>query len=477
MKIIKDKNKNNEKKIKAKKKSKTKDPLLFKKRVKVITIICILVIAIELFIMYVMYLNRDSKLTFVDTLNSIHNVDDSYYLASGSSNFKYSRYNDSFIYQYEDLNTEDLELKQAYAEQAKLVKYDKELNIVFESTFNGGEYDSTFYDAIVANDYIYAVGSYIYDESQVSLKTRDAILVKYDLDGKIEWFRNYQILGDTEFKKIIAVDDGLIVVGQSIYENMEIGNHDMGGGIIVKYDFDGNIIWTNNFGGNKSGIFNDVVEVEDGYICCGKDAVNYGLIVKFSLDGERIWVKNYSNTDEIGMTAIKVKDDKIYIAGSYNKSESSDDEGNKLFEYDACIFIYSLDGELIDIFSIGGSLADRFNSLLLNDNSIIAIGYTKSSDIELSGLGYKEKMAEGMIVEFDYQGHIINSKVYGGSKNETLNDIVRSIPTTEELINNTQSYILIGYTNSRRNIFQGNGKDYFGKVLKYSAKFELEREN
>ena len=222
------KNKKDEKKI-------DKD-IIIKKRLKIIIIICILIIIKELIIMYFMNLNKNSKVTYADTLNSIRKYDD-FYIATGSSDFKYSKYNDSIVYEYKDLNEEGEPTKQAYAEQAKLVKYDKELNVIFEKTFDG-DYDSTYYDAIMLNDSIYAVGSYIYEESQISYKTRDGLLVKCDKDGKREWFKNYQLLGDTEFKRIIPESDGLIVVGQSIYENMQIGNHDNGGGIIIKYDLE-----------------------------------------------------------------------------------------------------------------------------------------------------------------------------------------------------------------------------------------------
>jgi len=445
--------------------------IIFKKRFKVVLIISISIILIELIIMYLISLNKDSKLTFIDTLNSIHNYND-FYVLSGSSNFKYSKYNDSFIYEYTDLNEESKPKKQAYAEQAKLVKLDGELNTVFESTFMG-DYDSTFYDAISVDESIYAVGSYVYEESQISLRTRDGLLVKYDEYGNMEWFKNYQLLGDTEFKRIINVEDGIIVVGQSIYENMEIGNHDMGGGIIIKYDFDGNILWKNNFGGNKSGIFNDVIALDDGYICAGKDAINYGLLVKFNLNGERVWAKNYSNTDEYGFSRMILKDGKLYIAGAYNKSDEKDDKGNTKFEYDASIFIYDLNGELITIYSIGGSRIDRFNSLILDEREIVAIGYTKSNDIKLNKINYKEDMTEGMIVSFDYNGKILKANSYSGSKNETLNDIAFSVKETENIVNNTNDYIVVGYTNSKRGVFKGNNKDYFSKVIKYDSKLNI----
>lgn len=463
-------NKKVREKIKKEKKEK-RDYTSLKKKAKIIVILCLAIILIEVIIMFILHLIRESKITYIDTLYNIENVDDEYYLAVGSSNFKYSKYNNSFIYEYQDGIKVD-EVRSVYAEQAKLVKYDKELNVVFEKTFET-DYDSIFYDVASVSDGIIAVGSYVFEEKQLGLNTRDGLLAKYDLDGNLLWSKNYQVLGDTEFKRVLVVSDGIIVVGQSIYENMEIGNHANGGGIIVKYDFDGNIIWTNNFGGNKSGIFEDIISVSDGYIVCGKDAVNYGMLVKFDSEGNRLWVKNYANTDDIGMSDIETKDDKIYIASSYNKSLEKDKEGNTIFEYDACIFVYDLNGELLDIYSIGGSNKDRFTSLILLDEKIVAVGYTNSNDIKIDKLIYEKDMSEGMLVEFDYEGNVLNKKVYGGSKNESLNNIILAIPDTADIINNTKPYIVVGYTNSRRNLFKGNNKDYFARVLKYNQELEL----
>jgi len=469
---IKNKDKRKEEKVKVKEeKKKERDYTSLKKKAKVIGIICISIIVIELIVMYIMHISRENEVTYVDTLYNIESINDEYYIAAGSSNFKYSNYNEPYIYEYQDGIQTD-KINRVYAEQAKLVKYDKELNVVFEKTFEC-DYDSIFYDATVHGDGIYAVGSYVYEEEQLSLNTRDGLLAKYDLDGNFLWSKNYQVLGDTEFKDILVVSDGLIVVGQSIYENREIGNHDMGGGVIVKYDFDGKIIWKNNFGGNKSGIFDDIVEVSDGYIACGKDALNYGMLVKFSKDGEFVWVKNYANTDTFGMTDMKIKDDKIYIASSYNTSEETDSEGNLLFKYDACIFVYDLNGELLDKYTLGGDKDDRFTSLLLLDEKLVAVGYTKSSDIDIKGLNYGEDMSEAMIVEFDYEGKILDKKIYGGKKNEVINEVIIAIPDTADKINNTTSYIMVGYTNSKTSLFKGNNKDYFSKVLKYDSKLEL----
>ena len=76
---------------------------------------------------------------------------------------------------------------------------------------------------------------------------------------------------------------------------------------------------------------------------------------------------------------------------------------------------------------------------------------------------------------YDQEFHkdFLNKKVYGGKNNETLNDIILSIPDTADKINNTNPYIVIGYSNSKRSLFKGNNKDYFARVMKYDEKLEL----
>ena len=255
------------------------------KILKIVFIIAACIVVIELIVMLIMYFRNESKINYLDTINDISLIDNSYYLGAGSSNFNGSKFNDKKTYKlYTDESKSDY--RKIIAEQAKLVKYDKDMDVVWEKTFDT-EYDSTFYDAVNVTDGYIAVGSYIYEYEQIDLRIRDGLIVKYDNDGNVKWFKNYQILGDTEFYKVIDVSDGVIAIGQSIYENMEIGNHINGGGIILRYSKDGELLAKNNFGGNKSGVFNDIVEVEDGYIVCGRDATNYGIVAKFKKDFDR----------------------------------------------------------------------------------------------------------------------------------------------------------------------------------------------
>ena len=436
---IKNKNELNKKKTKKIKKelsSEEKSKRLFK-ILKTVFIIAGCVIVIELLIMLIMYFKRESNINYIDTVNDIMLVDNNYYLAAGSSNFRHSKFNEKKTYKYTSSMEPDKE-KTVVAEQAKLVKYDLDMDILWEKTFDT-KYDSTFYDAVSVSDGIIAVGSYIYDYSQIEVFTRDGLIVKYDNDGNFKWYKNYQVLGDTEFYKVIDVSDGIIAIGQSIYENMELGNHTNGGGVIVKYDYNGNILWFNNFGGNKSGSFNDIVVVSDGYIVCGKDGANYGLIVKFDKEGKIKW--HYSTyelavTDRFGFNAMELYDNKLYIASSINYSDEKNEKGDPIYKFKSCIYVYDLNGKCIKRYR--SDKAEIFNDLVIDSNGITAIGYT---NVESDNYANQT----GIIIKFDKEGKEIINDYLGGSNNDALTTI----------IDDNDNYLVFGYSNSF-----GNKKDF-----------------
>ncbi len=421
--------------------------LRFNKTLKIVSIICGVIIALELLGMALMQYLTDRKSTYYDALFQVSIVDDKY-LAAGSSQFRYSKFNN---------------WQKGY-EKAKLVSYNQKGKVLWEKTFKSN-YNSTYYAAAKLKDGYLAVGSYESKESQLKDKTRDALIVKYDEKGKVLWSKSYQVLGNSKFTGILVVDDGYIIVGQSIYESMEIGNHDMGGGVIVKYDFNGNIIWKNNHGGNKSGIFNSLVEVSDGYIVVGKDAVNSGMLIKFDKNGNKIWIKNYSYSDKIGFTDIaKTKDDYLLVAGAKEIDKDV---------YDALVVKYSLSGDVIDEYKLSGKKNERFNSIALTKNGFVAVGYTNSSDIGIKDFAVEENDQTGIIAKYDQMGNLDWIKSFGGKKYDNLTDVILGIPSQSDLINKTENYLVVGYSQSKFGLFSGmksNGKDYFSRFLKYDMK-------
>ena len=172
------------------------------KLLKKIGFICIIVIVIELILMLIMQIKREKNLERVSDLSDIASISDGY-IVVGQSDFHNSKFVDKKSYEHTITQTGDKE--KIIATQARIAKYDANMNLVWEKSIDK-KYDSTFYGVLAVSDGYIAVGSYISKYSQIDLNTRDAIIVKYDLDGNIVWTNTYTVLSDTEFYKII--DDG-----------------------------------------------------------------------------------------------------------------------------------------------------------------------------------------------------------------------------------------------------------------------------
>lgn len=442
--------KNNKNSIKNKKKKGVKSPLIsnnYKKYLIIVAIICGVVILLEFSYFLYQKIVFDNSNTYYDSLNALV-VDNSDIIAVGSSNFKYSKYND-------------------YAnglEKAKLIKYDYSGKVIFEKMYDKG-INTTFSSILNTDDGYIVVGSGEFSKEEQEAEGREAFIIKFDKDGNIVWEKYYQVVTNTRFNKVIATNDGYVAIGQSIYANMEMGNHTTGGGIIVKYDLDGNEIWCNNHGGMKSGNFNDIVEVNGDFYVVGKDATDSANLVKFNANGEYQWHKNYSYTDSIGFSGIAYLDNYLYVVGSKKvlPDGTGDDDDRNTTNTDGLFIKYDLDGKIVFEKTFGGSNYERYNSIIAHRDSLYVVGHTTSKDI-----GFKittdGNLMTGLVVRYDTNGNINKKEIFGGSNNDNLTDVVTD----------GGSLYISGYSNSKDgNIAtsKNNGKDYFGKVIQIDYRF------
>ncbi len=396
-----------------------------KKMIKKIVIACIVIILIEIVAMFVIKVLRERKIDHVDVINDLIKVDDGY-IAVGISDF--SGVNER-IYEYTNSTTK--KTSRIIANQAKIAKYNDNFDIVWEKNYDN-LYDSSFYSILKVSDGYIVVGSIVTKKEQIEANTRDALIVKYDEQGKVIWHKTYHVLSDTEFYKVIDDDnDNIVVIGQSIYENMEVGSHITGGGIIVRYDKDGNLLAHNNYGGNKSGSFNDIIKVNDGYIVCGKDATNYGILVKFKKDFNRDekdtniitkkieWQRTYSNTDTIGFSGMVMKDKTIYVVGAIDISSEKTKEGKPNYKYDAGIVLYNTSGKYLGKYSIEDTTYHRFNSVILDNDKLLLTGL-----LDINGIT-KGSKTESVIMNFDIkENKFIDKQVMAKDNDYIINKII-----------------------------------------------------
>lgn len=421
-----------------------------KKIVKVAFIIAIIVIAVEGVIMAIMAYNNWKNSTYYDAYSMV-DIEGDNKVAVGSSDFKYSK-----LVSY----TNGLE-------KGKIAKYDKDGKLLWEKAYDDGN-NSTFSAVKTVSDGYIVVGSSEFNDYQIENKIREGIVVKYDFDGNKMWQKRYALSSNTKFLDLLVIEDGFVVVGQSIYENLELGNKP-GGGVIVKYDFEGNLIWEENYGGNKSGIFHAVSKLEDGFVAVGRDSKDTGITVVFDKDGNRKWVKNYSYTDKEGFKDVVVANNKIYSVGSKkiwtDTGNEEEDNMRDAKNTDAIVAIYDTTGNLLDEKTFGGSSYERYESVALIDDTLYLVGHITSTDTDLKVEGHDNAMT-GLLVKMDLDGNILSKNTYGGSNEDNL---LYLMPEGENIL-------VVGLSNSKDGSLKGtgqNGKDYWGQVITFDKNLTL----
>ena len=386
---------------------------------------------------------RQDKVVSLDSYDSLNSLilDGTDIVAIGSSNFRYS---DSVDYTGGN-------------EQAKVIKYNKKGEVLFETAFTEGIL-SKYYSIVLTDDGYVTVGSYEMDQDD---RVNIGLIVFYDKEGNIVWKNELATNGDTIFYDVDTVSDGYIVVGQSL-SDQPLEN----GAVIAKYSKSGSLVWKKYFGNTDSTAFKGVEVAKDRIYAVGLDQKDMGILACFQLDGQYSWHKEYLYTDDLGLSDIYYFKNNLYVVGGKKvlDSELVDEERNTS-NTDALLLKYSLEGDLLFEKTFGGSNLEHYNSLTAYGNNLYVVGYSNSTDSGLKIFTDGVKKA-GIFVKYDLDGEMEKKTVYGGSNDDNLTGIVTD---------NSNLYIT-GYSNSKDgNLLSSheNGRDYFGKLVKVDSRLRV----
>ena len=220
--------------------------------------------------------------------------------------------------------------------EAIIIKYDKNGNIIWQRGYEGNV--DSFISIIETQDGYVVVGGTLSSYIEGSDFTGDdnAIIIKYDKNGNILWQKIYGGKYYDNFVSIIETQDGYVVVGETESTDIEgltyKGVHDA---IIIKYDKNGNIVWQRNWGGKYYDNFESIIETQDGYVVVGETrstdiegltskGLDDAIIVKYDKNGNKIWQRNWGgNKNDYFESIIKTQDGYVVIG----ETESSDIEG------------------------------------------------------------------------------------------------------------------------------------------------------
>lgn len=323
--------------------------------------------------------------------------------------------------------------------KAKVTKYNANNEKVWETLYNQG-YNGEFLGVAIDFEDIIAVGSYEKNKDEYKKGTTTAILVKYDSEGKILFQQDLQLLGDSRFNKVLVVDDGYIVVGQSIYEDKTLGAP-QGGAVLVKYNKDGKLIWKTNYGSSKTASYNNVMILNNKIYAIGKDSDYTGIISIYTEEGDRIDTKYYEGLNSDGFVGISHIDNNIYVTGTKLVNDNTD----------GVIVQFDLDGDLTNEVLYSGRGEESFNTIITDNNNLVVIGNMSV---------YNKKASDKKKKVYDYYG-IIGKYKSDLTKVDVLEygDLSEDFFTDVKLVDH--NYLVSGYSS-----YEDDG--YLSKFIKYS---------
>ncbi|MCL2032967.1 MAG: hypothetical protein FWG96_06865 [Methanomassiliicoccaceae archaeon] len=285
------------------------------------------------------------------------------------------------------------------SQDAIIVKYDNDGNVVWKKNFGGNGIDAynsvtAVPGGVIAVGYSATIGNG--DWAGVTGKgNQDAIIVKYDNDGNVVWKKNFGGSGIDTYQSVTAVPDGVVAVGYSATFNSgdwagitTKGSQDA---IIVKYDNDGNVVWKKNFGGSGIDTYQSVTAVHDGVIAVGYSATfNSGdwagittkgsqdaIIVKYDNDGNVVWKKNFGGNGIDAYNSVTAVPGGVIAVGYSNAFGNGDWTGvTGKGNYDAIIVKYNNDGNAVWKKNFGGSGVDYYYSVMAIPGGVVAVGYS-----------------------------------------------------------------------------------------------------
>jgi hypothetical protein len=255
----------------------------------------------------------------------------------------------------------------------------------------GGPADDRAYSAIKTVDGYIIVGS---SRSIVVDRTVGWVL-KLNPDGDVLWNLSFPMEVDCEFRQVLSLDDGFLLVGNL----MGIQNTD---GYVARVTMDGMVVWnlTLDKGGMDkllSASVTDDAFVLVGLTCSLGSSASDAWFVKIDKNGNIVWSKTWGSLAEDALSAVVCDRDSYYVAGYANAEEGK--------EYDFLLLKLDAQGEVLWNQTFGGLESDKAYGIAQMSDGFVMVGDTRSK-----GLGD----SDGWAVKVDSDGEMLWDTVFGG---------------------------------------------------------------
>ena len=372
---------------------------------------------------------------------------------------------------------------------AIIVKYN-EYGTVEWARSAGGANDDRFYGVTATSDGGYVAvgdfystsitaGGYTFN-SNSSTSYTDAVIVKYNEYGTVEWARSAGGTNNALFFGVTATSDGgYVAVGEFRSRNISVGGYTLtnaGGdvysnfdGMIIKYNSEGEVEWARNAGGENNDEFTGVAATSDGgcvavgdfysssitvggYTLTNTNSSNGdGMIIKYNTDGTVEWASSIrANKNKVArFTGVTATEDGGCVAVGYFMGDFivGDYSFPSTGDYAGIIVKYSSEGEVKFAQVVGGSQETKIRGVgVTEDGGYVAVG-TSYSTFNIGGYRVScDGAGDGIIIKYSANNVVDWAGKIGGAGTDFLQGAAGT---------NDGGWAAVGYFNSSTIEYEG----------------------
>ena len=159
----------------------------------------------------------------------------------------------------------------------------------------------------------------------------DAFVKKYDPDGSVVWARQFGTSGDDVAWDVAVDGSGNVLVAGWTYGSLEGASAGGSDAFVRKYDADGSVVWTRQFGTSDDDFARGVAVDESGNVLVSGDTRGSlegesaggadAYVRKYDPDGSVVWTRQFGTSSDDTAGAVAVD-------GSGNVLVSGDTQGS-----------------------------------------------------------------------------------------------------------------------------------------------------
>jgi hypothetical protein len=258
-----------------------------------------------------------------------------------------------------------------------LVRYEEDGTHAWTRQFGTSEWEFCF--AVTADE----TGVYVAGHTRGAFTGEtnaggyDAFVQKYDAGGTWLWTRQFGTSSDDTALTLAADVSGLYVAGVtgSVLPGEPTAGD--GGAFLRKYDADGAVVWTRQFGGSASAVAADASGIYvvgftggafPGEISAGGDDA---FLRKYDADGAVVWTRQFGSSEADAANAVAVDASGVYVAGMTGGEFPGETlAGNT----DAFLRNYDLSGSVLWTAQFGSSESDAAFAVAVDTSGVYVAG-------------------------------------------------------------------------------------------------------